>query len=238
MSTLTFDLQRASQNLRSRGAIGQLDNRHPFAPIHGHDQAGLVLDLDIVQQHHPQNLGNRVAADGPRRDLGLQFRTEAGKLALLNGVAAIAQAIGATMVAAAATAASRVDKRCSIISQISSNRRATAPHLASAGYPTLSSVAAAAEPVTSTASKPFDRLSQSLGPAGQQSACASGPRKFCASQQRLRDRAYTIVDPVRLRAADRRNPIPATAYAAPEPKSVFRHPLIHGPRSDGSRIRA
>jgi len=49
-STLAFDLQCPRVELHRFQAAGrQLHDRHAFAPIHGHDQAGFVLDLDIVQ---------------------------------------------------------------------------------------------------------------------------------------------------------------------------------------------
>jgi len=42
-----------------------------------------VFDLDVVQQHHLQNLGEQIAADGSGLDLRAQLWAQPGEFRLL-----------------------------------------------------------------------------------------------------------------------------------------------------------
>ena len=66
-------------------AFRQFDHRDSSRPIHRHDLAGGMFDLDIVEKHHLEYLGDRVTANCSRLNLGAQLRAEAGNLRLLQG---------------------------------------------------------------------------------------------------------------------------------------------------------
>jgi hypothetical protein len=65
-------------------ACRQLDDRDAFAPIHGNDLARRMLDLDVVEKHHLQDLGDRIAADGSGLNLCAHLRAQLGELGLLE----------------------------------------------------------------------------------------------------------------------------------------------------------
>ena len=68
-----------------RHAAGRrLDNRHTFSPIHYDYLVGWLFGFDVVQEHHLQYLGYRVAIGGSRLNLGAQIRVEAGKVCLFE----------------------------------------------------------------------------------------------------------------------------------------------------------
>jgi len=62
----------------------RLNDRYTFSPIHRDYLVGWLFGFDVVQEHHLQYLGNRVAGGGPRLYLGAQIRVETGKLRLFE----------------------------------------------------------------------------------------------------------------------------------------------------------
>ena len=62
-----------------------IDDRNTSSPIHRDDLASRMFGFDVVEKHHLEYLGYRVAANGSRLNLSAQIRAEARKFRLLKG---------------------------------------------------------------------------------------------------------------------------------------------------------
>ena len=82
---LSLDLECRGVELDgSHPASRQFDDRDAFTPIHGDDLAGRMFDLDVVEKHHLQDLGDRIAADGSGLNLCAHLRAQPRELGLLE----------------------------------------------------------------------------------------------------------------------------------------------------------
>ena len=61
-----------------------MHDRNASTPIHGYDLARGMLDLDIVEEHYLQDLGDRITVDGFGLDLCSYLRAQPGQLRLLE----------------------------------------------------------------------------------------------------------------------------------------------------------